>query len=137
MFERRRRRICLENTLLINIKYMELTQTIDLLKNRKSALQGELQAIELAISTLEATYQPELKVIENANKQIETLQIQKDSLENEKEAIIAEKEAIKAQKETLEAQLADVVQIDTPVKEVPPAPVIDDVPPVDTNDIIN
>lgn len=55
---------------------MELTQTITLLENRKTALQSELEAINLALSILKSEYEPELKVIENANKEIETLRSQ-------------------------------------------------------------
>lgn len=106
---------------------LELTKAIEILDARKSVLQNELQAVTLAIDTLKSQYQPELKVIENANKTIETLQSQKDSLENEKEAIIAEKEAIKVQKETLEAQLADTQTVEDSIIEATPAPVLNDI----------
>ena len=70
---------------------MELTQAIDILKTDLAKKQKEIEIINLAIETLKNTFQPELKVLENAHIEIaeKTNQlISKDQIISEKIAII-------------------------------------------------
>lgn len=88
---------------------MELTLAIDTLKTARATKQKEIDIINLAISTLEQTFTPELQVLENAQQEI----AQKTTELQQKDVIISEKdkalEALLEEKQILEDQVAEIV----------------------------
>ena len=87
---------------------MELTQALDNLKKDLLKKQSESDILNLAISTLENKFAPELKVLENAQNEIA-----------EKQAVIVDNEAKLAEKEqtiVTQTALIDSLQVsETPV----------------------
>lgn len=98
---------------------MELTQAIDVLKRSASAKQEEVNALNLAVSVLEGTFAPELKVLES----IRTELAQKDTIISEKVAVI---ESISAEKNTLEAKVQELSPVNEEVipEEAKPSDVV-------------
>lgn len=98
---------------------MELTQAIDVLKRSALDKKNELDAINLAISTLEGTFAPELKVLETAKQAV----VEKDKIISD---INTEKITLEARVQELEPLVESLKSDDiaTPVEGVTPEVVL-------------
>ena len=94
---------------------MELTQAIDILKRSVATKQEETDVLKLALSVLEGTFAPELKVLDSLRAQVD----EKDGVISEK---VAEIQAISTEKVTLEARVKELEKPETVVtpEEVTP-----------------
>jgi hypothetical protein len=111
-----------EDTLLKfnKIIIMELTQAIDVLKRSASAKQEDVNALNLAVSVLEGTFAPELKVLETAKQAV----IDKDKIITD---LSTEKVTLETRVQELEplvespkpTEVVEPVQGDAPVGDVP------------------
>lgn len=95
---------------------MELTQAIDILNRSVATKQEEASVLNLALSVLEGTFAPELKVLDSLRAQVD----EKDGIISEK---VAEIQSISTEKVTLEARVKELEKPETVVapEEVAPA----------------